>query len=188
MAFSTDGRTSLASFGFSGCLGVVISPTSGKGGLVYHIHQMRGVEEHEDQYLRDAIVRCLRFARERGGWRQVDMVLVRGQVTDEDDPGSIKHPRLVQMLRDASPGDMAMVRDVADLRAQTLPNDTQRPSNLLLDTDHHVLHLWGAFPPGFTEHVEEDTERPEIAVVERGDFTPAYTKPGMPATRWFRFG
>jgi hypothetical protein len=184
MAFSEDGETSLASFAFSGCLGVVLSPTKGRGGLVYHVHQMRGEEAHEEAYIADAILRALQFARELG-WDQVDMALVRGQVKDEDDPSSIMYPDLVSTLNNTNQATMAMVRNIRDLRART-GSSGSRPSELLLDTRNHVLHLWNGYPDGqFMMDVADDEDR--VRPKRTGSFRPVYTKSIMQDTRWFHF-
>ena len=151
MALSRQGRTSIYSGGFAGCLGVVIIPQTDnhalKGGAISHIHQMWPNRGEGEGYFLTAMSNCVDEACVRWGVVSVGLVLFRGGNTDS---GGALYPELVtRVYRNPK------VYKVVDSRMRRGIEGDQ----VLYDTGRQRVYIYGgAFTRGLVDRIQEGTE------------------------------
>lgn len=158
MALSTTGDISIYSGGFAGCLGLVIVPTSGAGGAVSHIHQMRNRPGQRDDYLLEAASKSIDLARTHFPAKVFKVILFRGVVSDElSQTPQIEYRRLgIELLQ------MPSVQGVLDLR----PHRRRAGDQLLYDAADKQLYCWGGhYSNAFVDEVEANEDRVHASVV-----------------------
>jgi len=135
VGLSQGGRTNLYTGGFAGCLGMLLSPTTGRGGVLAHIAQQgKRPEVSKRTYLIDSIETILRLASNY--WTEFNMVLLIGDV----EYGDIEFRELPLLIRGKCPNGHRL-KHIQDLRSYR-----ERAGQFLFDSHHKVLYLLGGGP------------------------------------------
>lgn len=172
MALSKTGNTSIYSGGFAGCLGLIIVPTSGTGGAVSHIHQMRNQPGQKSAYLLEAASKSIDLARTYLPAKVFKVILFRGSITnDEESPTpEIEYRKLAIDLM-----NVGSVQGVLDLRQQRQRAGDQ----LLFDGRHKRLFCWGGmYSDAFMDAIEVNEGR--VPVTASGEIGLTYGTRGLP--------
>jgi hypothetical protein len=172
MALSTAGNTSIYSGGFAGCLGIIVVPTSGAGGAVSHIHQMRNRAGQREAYLLEAASKSVDLARAYFPSKVFKVILFRGSVTnDENSPTpEIEYRRLAIDLM-----SLPCVQGILDLRQQRQRAGDQ----LLYDARRKRLFCWGGtYSDAFIDAIETNEGR--VPVIASGELELTHGTRGLP--------
>lgn len=141
-AVSERGETGIYSGNFAGCMGAIVVPTRGSGGLVSHIHQMLSRGDMHP-YLLEAVTKSVQKAGSIWLGQIFDVVLFRGEIKEG---GAMKYRKLADHVR-----SIPSVRNVLDLReVHDLAGDA-----LLYDTGRQILYCWSGHWQGAINATDE---------------------------------
>jgi hypothetical protein len=173
IGISRNGATNLYTGGFAGCLGMLISPTSGRGGLLAHIAQQGTRQGHTKRaYLINSTEAVLKLASQY--WVEFNMVLFIGDVGE----GDIEFREMPQVIRNQCTNGQK-IRHIQDLRTFR-----DRAGQFLFDSHNKVLYLLGA-SPSFESLMAAAEFTDEAPVIESGHLDIESSTFGLD---WHRYG
>ncbi|GGL33890.1 hypothetical protein [Planomonospora parontospora] len=133
IGISRSGRTDIYSGSFAGCMGMIVSPVDGDGGLVSHVHESGQTPGHRKEFLFEAASGALDLARRNftlRGSGKLSLVLFRGH--QRDFQGNLENPDLAAELEAAE----------NDLEVHDIRSERDRADALFFDTREKILYLW----------------------------------------------
>ncbi|GGK61291.1 hypothetical protein Ppa06_24750 [Planomonospora parontospora subsp. parontospora] len=133
IGISGAGRTDIYSGSFAGCMGMIVSPVDGDGGLVSHVHESGQAPGRRKEFLFEAASGALGLARRHfilRGSEKLSLVLFCGH--QRDFQGNLENPELAADLEAAD----------KNLEVHDIRSERDRADALFLDTREKVLYLW----------------------------------------------